>query len=68
MGLTICRRRSNRLRYVCSVYGYCQDIDGSLQGVVLFLSRLTIYSLDTDRDGFITIGFEQFLEIILRQR
>jgi hypothetical protein len=25
-------------------------------------------SLDTDRDGFITIGFEQFLEIILRQR
>lgn len=25
-------------------------------------------SLDTDRDGFVTIGFEQFLEIILRQR
>ena len=26
------------------------------------------FRLDTDRDGFVTIGFEQFLEIILRQR
>jgi hypothetical protein len=25
-------------------------------------------SLDTDRDGYITIAFEQFLEVILRQR
>jgi len=25
-------------------------------------------SMDTDRDGYITISFEQFLEVILRQR
>ena len=38
------------------------------KGYVLSTCQVIDHRLDTDRDGFITIGFEQFLEIVLRQR
>jgi len=45
------------------------SFDLFIQSMVTVKTLTEVFkTLDSDRDGFITIGFEQFLEVILQQR